>query len=86
MTTNPENDFELFVVQELKEIKQMISSTGKSKEVLYDNADLMKITMVTERTLTNWRKKGILKFKKIGGKIYYTHDDVQEILRRRSEA
>ena len=39
-----------------------------------DNADLLKILQVTNRTIQRWRKSGILPFKKIGNRFYYSID------------
>lgn len=40
-------------------------------EEWYHNADLMQLLKITDRTLSRYRKNGILPFKKIGGRIYY---------------
>jgi Helix-turn-helix domain len=35
---------------------------------------------VTKRTIINWRNNGIIPFKKIGDKIYYNIDNLDELV------
>ncbi len=46
----------------------------------YDNADMMELFKVSLRTLQRWRDDGIIPFKKVGGKIYYLSDKVDEMM------
>lgn len=46
----------------------------------YDNADMMQLFNVSLRTLQRWRDEGIIPFKKVGGKIYYLSDKVDEMM------
>lgn len=51
--------------------------TGK----YYDTAEMMHVMHVSDRTLFRWRKEGKIPYKKLGGKIYYLADAVDEIMR-----
>ena len=50
-----------------------------------DNADLLKILQVTNRTIQRWRKSGRLPFKKIGNRFYYRVDLVLECVKLRDD-
>ncbi len=45
-----------------------------------DNQDIMQALHLSERTLQTWRKSGKIPFSKIGGKIYYKKEDLQQLL------
>lgn len=45
-----------------------------------DNEELMSIFKVSAMTTLNWRKSGLLKFTKIGGRVYYNRSSVMEML------
>jgi hypothetical protein len=47
---------------------------------LYDRQDMLQLFHISARTLQYWRKKGILKFVRIEGKIYYPQQFVEEML------
>ena len=49
-------------------------------ETWLDNSDLLRSFNVTPRTLLNWRKKSIVKFKKLGGKILYSERELLQLL------
>lgn len=66
-----------------KALKQAILNDDPTPQV-YDNellvkGQLMELFHVTERTLYNWRKKGILPFAKVGGCIYYKLGDLRKL-------
>ena len=46
----------------------------------YDNADMMQLFNVSGRTLQRWRDKGIVPYKRLGGKIYYLSQKVDELM------
>lgn len=46
----------------------------------YDNADMMQLFNVSSRTLQRWRDEGIIVAKKVGGKIYYLAEKVDEMM------
>lgn len=51
-------------------------------EIIYDNADVLQLLKISQRTLANWRASGIITFRKIGGKLYYTQADINECLNK----
>lgn len=52
------------------------------KKKYYDTADMRVIFKVSSRTLQRWRNDGLIPFKKLGGKIYYLADKVDQIMRK----
>ena len=52
-----------------------------SKEWI-DNQDVLIRLKISNRTLQNYRDKGILPFSKIEGKFYYKTSDVNQLLER----
>lgn len=60
----------------LNEVLKTKRFITKPNEMIYDNADLMQLFKVSQRTLANWRANGIITYSKIGGKILYTQADI----------
>ena len=71
------------IQQQLAEIKEMVKS-DRRPEIL-DNADLIQMLKVSTRTLANWREDGTIKYSKIGSKIYYRQEDVDELLKKHQQ-
>ncbi len=62
----------------------MLLSDKKEGEIkLLDNQDLCQLLHVDKCTLQRYRSKGILKYTRIGGKTFYTVEDVNELIRQR---
>ena len=68
----------LFMLEEIKELvdRPMEDPTN----VWLDNQDVMQFLNISQRTLVNYRQKGILKYSQTGAKIYYRKSDVLEML------
>ncbi len=72
--------------EEFKELKQQIAEikeslqTSNQKEIIYDNQDVMQLLKVSQRTLATWREEGTIKYSKIGAKLYYKPEHIQEML------
>jgi len=71
------------IQQQLAEIKEMVKS-DRRPEIL-DNADLIQMLKVSTRTLATWREDGTIKYSKIGSKIYYRQEDVEELLKKHQQ-
>ncbi len=50
-------------------------------ETWMDKQAVLNRMHISERTLQNWRKKKLLRFARIGGRIYYRETDLAEMLR-----
>ena len=54
-------------------------------EELLDNQDLCLLLKVAPRTLTRYRKKGILPFLMLDGRCYYRATDVHKLIREKTD-
>lgn len=72
--------------EEFSELKQQIAEirdalhSPQMKDVVYDNQDVMQLLKVSQRTLATWREEGTIKYSKVGAKIYYKPEHIQEML------
>lgn len=70
----------------LKGIEQVIGRVDQLMEVvkpeqdLWDNADIIRNWKVSERTLAEWRRKGVISFIQVSGKIWYPRKAREEFL------
>ncbi len=68
------------IQEQINNLNQMLSNTKKLNPIgLIDNADFIDIMKITDKTAQNWRKKNILKYSTIGGRIYYRISDIIEL-------
>jgi len=59
---------------EVKVVLEKVLSSIRSEEDLWDNADIIKNWKVSERTLADWRKKGLISYVQVQSKIWYPQD------------
>ncbi len=60
------------------ELQQLaVKTEGQTNEKLFDNKSAAKYFNVTQQTLYNWRRNGVLSYHKRGGKILYNVDDMK---------
>ena len=53
-----------------------------SRDELYDSQDMLQKFHISQRTLFNWRSKGMIRFIQLGKKIYYPRMCVEEMLQK----
>ena len=58
---------------ELQELKN-------EKDTFYSNEEFIKLMNISSRTAQNWRDEGKITFSQIGGKIYYSTEDITIML------
>ncbi len=56
-----------------------------TQDAWLDDQNIQQLLPVCKRTIQRWRKKGILPYVKIGGKIFYRKSIVAELLCRHQE-
>jgi hypothetical protein len=66
---------------ELKTVLEKILSSVRPEETLWDNADIIKNWKVSERTLADWRKKGLISYVQVQSKIWYPQDARESFLK-----
>lgn len=65
-------------VEEIARVCEVLKK-GKDRKV-YPNGKAASLLGVSTRTLQNWRDKGIIDYTQVGNKIYYTEQDIQQML------
>ncbi len=91
---SPAEEFLSFSGNQLREIDRRIShlkekaahSPKPSKPILLDNVDLMRLLHISSRTSRLWREKGRIKFSRVGRKLFFRLEDVEEMLERGRES
>jgi hypothetical protein len=56
---------------EVKAVLEKVLSNIKPDQDLWDNADIIQNWKVSERTLADWRKKGLIAYVQVQNKICY---------------
>jgi hypothetical protein len=80
-------DTNLRISEILHGIEQVIGRVDQLMEVvqpeqdLWDNADIIKNWKVSVRTLAGWRRKGVISFIQVSGKIWYPREAREEFLK-----
>ncbi|WP_207493787.1 helix-turn-helix domain-containing protein [Aridibaculum aurantiacum] len=72
-------DMKNFKTELLEEIRRIIQPASDQKEWL-KSSDVMKLLNCSPGTLQNLRINGTLPFTKMGGTIYYSYNDVMQVL------
>ncbi|MBS1951435.1 MAG: hypothetical protein OJF59_000576 [Cytophagales bacterium] len=70
-------------VDHLIKLVSDISSTSDKKKVI-TNDQLIADYGISKKTAQNWRTNGVIRFMRVGRKIYYNTEDVLETLRSHS--
>ena len=68
---------QLLISQQLSQLKALI----KPENDLWDNSDIKRNWKVSDRTLAYWRAKGIIRYIKVRGKIWYPLEAREEFLK-----
>ena len=67
----------------IKEIRKEVLSTKRPpEEIILDETQLCELLHISKRHAADLRKEGILKYSKVGGKIYYLLSDVLEMIKK----
>jgi hypothetical protein len=73
------DDLYQFKHELLHEIREMLGAKQNQKEWLR-SSEIRKMLKISPGTLQNMRVNGTLPYTKIGGVIYYNHEDVMKVL------
>lgn len=75
------DDRQNFKVELLDEIKKLMKEgTSQPSKNWLKSYEVQKLLGISAGTLQNRRNKGIIKFTKIGGVLYYDYNDIQQML------
>lgn len=64
------------------EANKKFDNTVNPLDELMDNSTFMIKLKKSDRACANWRKKGLIPYVKLGGRIYYKNKDVAEFIER----
>lgn len=70
------------LLKKLDQIDETISIKINPNKKVYSEDGLCELLSTSKRTLINWRKKRLIKFSKVQGKIFYTWENIEEFLNR----
>ncbi|WP_163517965.1 helix-turn-helix domain-containing protein [Gelidibacter japonicus] len=74
-------DLHVFKLELLEDIKTLINhQSGKLSKKWLKSPEVRKLLDISPGTLQNLRINGTLPYTKIGGVIYYDHDEIHKIL------
>jgi len=78
-----EEFFRTPAVQEfIKELKRELLSTKRPpEEIILDETDLCELLHISKRHAADLRKEGVLKYSKVGGKLFYLLSDVLDMIK-----
>ncbi|MDB5275799.1 MAG: hypothetical protein JWR61_754 [Ferruginibacter sp.] len=64
---------------------QAVPSKESLQLTLMDSLAVQQLLQICRSSLYNWRKKGLLAFSKVGGRIYFEAADVYRMLQERKQ-
>ena len=71
------------IIDRLDKIEEVINEKKNGLENMFiDNQGFLKLMNISKRTAQTWRDEGIFPFSQIGGKIYYSKNDVIKTLEK----
>ncbi|MFM7681716.1 MAG: helix-turn-helix domain-containing protein [Bacteroidota bacterium] len=66
----------------IKEIKSLVLKGQRPpEEIILDETDLCDLLNISKRHAADLRKEGVLKYSKIGGKLFYLLSDVLDMIK-----
>lgn len=71
-------------LSEIKTILENVLSKVNPEEVPWDNSDIIRNWKVSERTLSDWRKKGLIAYVQVQGKIWYPRSSREAFMNKYS--
>jgi hypothetical protein len=75
------DDLYLFKVELLEDIKMLLKEhSGQPIKTWLKSYEVQKVLSISPGTLQNLRNNGTIKYTKIGGVLYYDHNDIQQML------
>lgn len=78
-------DLDKFRFQLLEDIKVLIQSKPESEKKWLRSGEVRKLLKISSSTLQNLRVTGKLHPSKIGGIMYYSYDEIEQLLKMQKE-
>lgn len=67
-------------LKRLEEIQRQVEALDPESYQFVDNTKFLQLMGISKRTAQSWRDQGLITYSQIGGKIYYTRDDIHDFL------
>lgn len=59
-----------------------VLKTRSIENEMWDNSDMIRNWKISQRTLASWRADGLIDYVQVGGKIWYTKENMNSFLSR----
>lgn len=82
LTILTKEDLQEFKTDILNEIKNLLTSNNATPKQWLKSNEVRTILKISAGTLQNLRINGTLKYKRIGGIIYYNYEDIVKMLEK----
>jgi excisionase family DNA binding protein len=73
------------ILNDLKDIKELLKGAASVDNEILSNSEVCGLLHVSNRTLQNYRDKGMIQFSQVGRKINYTKTDIREFLKKNKQ-
>nr|WP_303649277.1 helix-turn-helix domain-containing protein [Chryseobacterium edaphi] len=73
-------DLQDFKKELLQEITTLFENKGTIQKQWLRTSEVKKLLNVSSGTLQNYRVNGTLGYKKLGGSLYYSHDEIKKLM------
>jgi hypothetical protein len=75
-------DLQQFKTQLLQEIRELLEKSEKPKTEWLRSKEVRAMLNISPGTLLNLRVSGVLRYTKVGGMHYYSHEDIRRMLEK----
>ncbi|WP_316833024.1 helix-turn-helix domain-containing protein [Pedobacter aquatilis] len=72
-------DLKTLIIEEIRKLRHGVKKTPLNKEWL-KSYEVIKLLSISPNTLAALRKKGAIRFSKVGGLMYYRHSDIELLM------
>ena len=74
------DDLQKFRLQLLEDLRGLLQQPSPSQKQWLKSSEIRKMLGISHGTLQNLRIKNVIPYQKIGGLIFYKHDDIIKLL------
>ena len=78
-------DLQLFRVQLLNDLKQLLSSAPQSQKQWLKSGEVRRLLKISPTTLQRLRINGTIHYSKVGATLYYKYEDILKVLENNRE-
>jgi Helix-turn-helix domain len=83
MNYREQNEIMNELIEKLNQALPILNKLSQDPEIIIiDDVELREMLKMSKRSTAYLREKGLITYSKIGGKIYYRHSDVLDLIER----